>query len=248
MYYQVEGTNLRVLGSIHEFPVENRNMPKWVWNGFNWCEGLFFEGNGEALGTVGFSDDGFTLKQKLPRDLWDGVITFWVPERAMLVKPWVTMAVHDRIMGAIHPGVESQFKKRHKLNPKRFVDYLETNEEMAAIAETVPERDYVEALRFAIANETVLKKAFLKSYKAWIAGRTEEVQQYAQTEPVYRFPRIWEAWCCGRNHNWMNRIRLLFCSRKNVLIVVGAGHLWGAGGLQQLFGDEKHPLIPLPFS
>jgi hypothetical protein len=30
MYCQVEGTNLRVLGTMHTFPVENTNMPSWV--------------------------------------------------------------------------------------------------------------------------------------------------------------------------------------------------------------------------
>jgi ribosome modulation factor len=248
MYYRVKGTKLRVLGSMHEFPVENQNMPKWVWDGFIWCEGLFMEGNGDVLGTVGLLDsmDKFTLQQKLPRELWSGLIRFWPPENdALTAKTWVTMAVHDRIMGAVYHGVEWQFKERHRLKPKRFLDYLETNEEMAAIVETVPEQDYIDALRFALANETALREAFLKGYQAWIAGRTEEVYQYAQTEPGYRFPRIWDAWSCARSRNWMNRIRLLFGSPNKSLLVVGAGHLWGTGGLQQLFADEKHPLIPL---
>lgn len=43
MYFQVDGTNLRIVGSIHAFPAHLPSMPSWICEAYEWADEIYLE-------------------------------------------------------------------------------------------------------------------------------------------------------------------------------------------------------------
>ncbi len=249
MYYQVGGTNLRVLGAMHVFPVQNTNLPSWVWDGFDWCDDLFFEHcdpkSDADIPIVTRLRGGTTLQQLMSPKLWrtfKATIPEWKKWNAL--KPWIVFASIEAVMYPHFNGVEKQFRNRLTTTPKPLA-FLETPRTSAQAFETVPYRDYLDMLEFMLENPVALKQSFLDYYDAWIGCRMDDFRSCALRDPMAIFPAYRQGMIVARNRNWMDNIRLAFPSSRKILFVVGGGHLFGDGGLEPLFAKENHPLIPL---
>ena len=102
-------------------------------------------------------------------------------------------------------------------------------------------------LEFALENRIQRQKCFFDFYNAWVGGRIEDFKDLVIHDPMSSLvPGCGEGMTVARNRNWMTSFRLALSSPRKILFAVGAGHLFGDGGLEQLFVKEKHPLIPLP--
>jgi uncharacterized protein YbaP (TraB family) len=247
MYYGVEGTNLRVLGSMHLFPVEHTNMPSWVWDGFNWCDELVFEADNhhQDLGKVAISQGGPTVKEIMSRKLWRRVNSLWGKQKGLFaLKLWPIMAGLESKLWKQFPGVEPQFRDRLLTKPKPLT-FLETPQMMARAFESVPDCEYLKMIGFMVDSVVLLQTASLRCYNEWIHGRIDELQRSVLDGPMEKFPFYRKGLFLERNQNWMNNIRPLFNSPRKILLVVGAGHLFGEGGLENLFSEENHKLFPL---
>jgi uncharacterized protein YbaP (TraB family) len=252
MYYQVEGSNLRVLGTMHGFPVENTNMPSWVWDGFNWCEDLVFEAPDPRYDTdfdsVATLPKGTTLKQLMSPKSWrelKAIVPEHKKDKLLYLKPWVAFIALGEVLLKQFEGVEIQFRKRLCLFPKP-VTALETNRITAQGFEVVPWRDYVKMLEFSLQNRILVQKMFFDEYEAWVGGRIEDFENTILRDPLLAIvPRYRDGMTVARNKNWMHSFKLAFPSSRKILFAVGAGHLFGEGGLTELFAKEKHPLISL---
>jgi uncharacterized protein YbaP (TraB family) len=237
---------------MHGFPVENKNMPTWVWDGFDWCEDLVFEGPDPRFDTdfeaVSRLPNGTTLKQLMKPKTWRELCAIVPSERKDKLthsKPWVAFIGIGNLLLKQFDGVESQFRKRLEKFPKP-VTALETNRIAAHGFETVPWRDYVKMLEFSLENRILLQKMFFDEYNAWIGGRVKDFENILLQDPMLAtIPRCRHGMVIARNKNWMASFKLAFASSRNILFAVGAGHLFGQEGLIPLFAKEKHPLISL---
>jgi len=250
MYYQVEGTNLRVLGTMHAFPVENINMPSWIWDGFDWCEVLFFEApdwqSDPDAESVAKLPQGTTLKKLVTPKLWRQLNALVTDKQKLtFLKPWVLMVSIETLMFYLKDGVEPQFRQRLAKCPKQ-VAYLETTRNAAKAFETVPYRVYLKMLEFTLDNPIQRKKASFDFYNAWVEGRIADFKNCLNNDPMSSlFPTSGQGMTIARNKNWMASFKSAFSSSRKTLFVVGAGHLFGDGGLEQLLAKEGHPLVPL---
>lgn len=219
MYYQVEGTNLRVLGSMHRFTV-NEPIPKWAEGAFNWAEFLVFEHNQKI-----FLDSGVHLYP-------DGDLKEW-------------MAVSGFNDGSSpFDGVEEQFSKLNESANKPVI-FLENPQELADCAETVPIKEYREEILFCIANKVSLSKESHECYRAWRSGALDVLESRLKIDRTWGNPVIRNALFYTRNRLWMRVIKGLFTGHKKGLVTVGAGHLLGEQGLKNLMSAEHRQLIPL---
>ena len=118
---------------MHLVPVENTNMPSWVWDGFDWCDDLFFEApdwrSDPDIQSVTRLPQGTTLRQLMTPKLWRQLNAIVVKkERSTFLKPWVLVLSIDALMFEQHDGVDPEFRKRLAKFPKpvAFLKQLES--------------------------------------------------------------------------------------------------------------------------
>jgi hypothetical protein len=79
---------------------------------------------------------------------------------------------------------------------------------------------------------------------AWRSGDAAKLAAL-MSEDFQTFPRLYHALVTDRNRRWMPQIERLLKAEQNYLVIVGALHLVGDGGLLQLAradGLEPRPL------
>jgi uncharacterized protein YbaP (TraB family) len=79
---------------------------------------------------------------------------------------------------------------------------------------------------------------------AWRRGDATQLAALLATE--YRsFPALYDALVMDRNRHWLPQIERLLAGDENCLVVVGALHLVGRGGLLELLRAHAHPATQL---
>ena len=101
--------------------------------------------------------------------------------------------------------------------------------------------------RFLDLTVTELKDADRETREILAAWRSGNAAKLASlmSEDYARFPGLYRALVTDRNRRWLPQIERLLKADQDTLVVVGALHLVGAGGLVQLAradGFEPHPL------
>jgi uncharacterized protein YbaP (TraB family) len=126
-------------------------------------------------------------------------------------------------------------KSRETHPPKPRIEYLETIAEANALDDGVSNAVWDEAVGWALDNPASSTKLVESSYEAWIAGDFEAIDRINSTYSLNRFEAIKEASINARNRLWLPRIRQLVTAADDpTLVLVGAAHLGGAGGLLRL--------------
>ncbi|NKI72748.1 hypothetical protein GN109_25335 [Collimonas pratensis] len=238
MYYQIAGTNVRIMGTIHLFPFHEPPLPipSWASAAEKWASKITIEADKETFKDIGLALPGVSARQNVPPLLWSQLAAFWPPgaplERYRL---WALMLGLGGQMMATTPGMESYFLNEAAKHAK-VVGYLETAAEFSQHAESVPQNDLIAALSEILKVPSLPQTNLEKMYAAWVDRDIERLYDVVRVAPMFQIPSLNAAMLRDRNRAWTPAIKNLVSNEKNTLIAVGAMHLVGPGNVLECLG------------
>jgi uncharacterized protein len=237
MYYQIISTNVRIAGSMHYFPVDAK-PPQWVFDAYQWSEELYLEADPDEALKLILLPAGESLTQRLPRDLWETLSVMWPANHPngplWRQRPWVVMIWLGTLGVVLRPGVETFITALARADT-RAIKYLETAVEFSQLMDTVSDADYQRCFALNLSTDAPTRIKLVNDvYMAWTGGRVDAVLAAMERSPLAQLKEAWSIIIDQRNLIWLPRIIDTLRSNKRTLILVGAGHLGGAGGLLAL--------------
>ena len=133
-------------------------------------------------------------------------------------------------------GVEMYFLQRAK-SDRKSVAGLETAHDQIALFEGLSMDAQAEYLLSSLEEAHDLPKEVDTMVKAWNRGDTSWFEREMKTE-FGRDPSLYQSVLVARNRKWIPKIEALLKEDKNYLIIVGTGHLVGAGSVIDLLKKD----------
>jgi hypothetical protein len=242
MYYKVNGTNMRIAGSMHVFPSDSPKIPDWILEAYDWCEHLVIESDPPSILPYLQLPAGSSLENRLPANVWRDLSARWPAGQPLApLKPWVAMV--RLLFFSIRPtiGVDVTLIERAKADGKP-IGVLENGSEVARLFDTVPDSVYAEALAYMLHNPDFMGSYIRLLHAAWLGRDVAAFFSVVSESPLWKFPALREALVYTRNRAWTAIIRKSIPSSPKTLVLVGALHLCGENSLVELL--ELHDLAP----
>jgi uncharacterized protein YbaP (TraB family) len=247
MYYEIAGTNARLLGSMHQWPADagTQELPTWVWDAYHWCQQLYLETDLADAAQYVRLPDGSTLQSRLPASIWDALQRL-LPSGADIssLKPWAALMALQIIGKAMVPGVEPQLAARGNADSKP-VRYLETMAEFSGRVDHASAAKYAQAFERVILDFQGIQQVLQEMYRAWLSRRVDEVQAIVP-RTLLGLPSVARLMLDNRNVAWLPYIEAAMQAPERTLIVVGAAHLPRSHGLLALLKRAGHEIRLLP--
>lgn len=138
-------------------------------------------------------------------------------------------------------GVEQQLERRAHIDGKPTLG-LETLGEQLGVFETLPPPDQARFLDLIVNEMQDVDSETESVVEAWRVGDANRLATLLGEE-YKSFPLLYRALVTERNKRWVPRIEKLLTGQQNYLVVVGALHLVGPGGLlERLRHDGYRPV------
>ena len=241
MYYEIVGTNVRLLGSLHRWPsdVASSTLPDWVWNAYSWSQQLYLEHDTSNIQRFARITNGPSLQHRLPASIWDRLRAKFPPTANIApFKPWVVLMELRKMGITTVEGVETQLTSRARADSKKIV-YLESVAEFMDVADKVSDADWVQVFTVALDEFDRLQQAMREMYPTWI---TRDVAKVEALDAKMRNanPTIAKLIMEDRNLAWLPRIKATLHTPIRTLIVVGAAHLTTAASLLALLSHAGY--------
>lgn len=190
---------------------------------------------------------GPTLTEKLPADKRDAfgkaLADVGVPAAALdRVDPWfaavtLTMAGLPKLGYDPASGAERALATAAKTANKQLIG-LETVEEQLGFFDTLPEPLQVKFLVSTIDDYAKMGDQLDKMVASWSAGDPEALGR-VMNEELADTPEIAKVLLADRNARWAEWIGKRLAQPGTVFVAVGAGHLAGAGSVQEQLAKHK---------
>jgi uncharacterized protein len=140
-------------------------------------------------------------------------------------------------------GVERQLGRRAHADGKP-IQGLETLEEQINILASLSKDDQAAFLEQTVTEMHDADRETREILVAWRSGNAAKLAAL-MSEDFQSFPSLYHALVTDRNRRWLPQIERFLKAQQNYLVIVGALHLVGDGGLLQLAraaGLEPRPL------
>lgn len=138
-------------------------------------------------------------------------------------------------------GVEQQLERRAAKDGKRTLG-LETVDQQLGVFESLKPRDQARFLELTVSELSDVGSETQTVIQAWRAGNAAKLAALLGDE-YQSFPILYQALVTERNQRWLPQIEKLLKDRQSYLVVVGALHLVGKGGLlERLRKDGYRPV------
>jgi uncharacterized protein len=239
MYYQIAETNIRIMGSIHMFPVGRSDVPTWALGAFDWADEIVFEADSAKAIPFFKSKSNEDLRDALTPLAWAYLLSIWPADGPLCnlnaIRPWAALLVAPSLVVKLEQGIEPRFHQWAHQQSKR-TSFLETPEQFAQLLESVPLDDVLAAIDLFIANAPLQSQVFNEIYCAWLSGSPAKTYEAASKAPSFGIQSLREAILDKRNQLWVPSLKASLSTQKKTLVVVGALHLHGDGGLLSLLG------------
>lgn len=235
MYFEIEGSSIRLAGTMHVVP-KGRPLAHWVHDAIGLARVIYLEHDKqESDGGRYKSVWSQPLALRLPRS-WPRIQRKYSPEIVSYLATLRPSTIASQVLDLVphDPGVErlaiARSNETHPPGPR--IRYLETAAQAYAPADDVSDVIWDDAVSWALDNPGSFKAVLEGSYRAWVTGDLEEVERISTLYSVSRFAPIKHAVITARNYHWLPTIRGLVESAKEpTLVLVGVAHLGGADGL-----------------
>lgn len=158
-------------------------------------------------------------------------------EALQQLEPWLvamTLAQLQYMKLGFDPeqGVEKQLERKAQADHKEITG-LETLEEQLGLLANMPADDQAKFLDLTLEEMHEMEGETDALLSAWRAGNAQKLAAMLSDE--YRVaPVLYRTLVADRNKRWMPQLEKLLKSDKDYLVVVGALHLVGTGGLLEL--------------
>jgi len=243
MYFQIEGSSVRLGGSMHAVP-KGRPLAAWVDDAIGWSRSIYLEHEESDWERLARLPEGQSVGDRIPRS-WRRIAALPNLAPALSFRTPSYIAMFGFFNGvSFDPGVERTVKARARYEGKN-IEYLETATEVSELADAVPDAVWDEAVTWVLDHPAAGKQVTDGLYAAWIAGDVDTVDSITR-RGLAQFTEIREAWITSRNSLWLPVIRRLITSAlKPTLILPGAAHLGGSDGLVPQLRASGLRLMPL---
>ena len=254
--FVLEDADSRVylLGSVHVLPEGALPLPAAVEAAYADAEVVAFELDLDLLAAYApallqaATDEASTADlldadQKAAFDAY--VDTLGLPVGALdAFEPWMASVVLAGLTveraGLTGEGVDAHFFARAGTDAKARVAF-ETPAFQAALFDDLSDADQIALLLAALADGPDAATALLHALVgAWASGDDARLATLLHDE-MAETPPLYEALLTRRNQAWVPQIEALLArSGEDALVVVGAGHLVGAGSVVDLLRTRGH--------
>lgn len=246
MYLEISGTNVRLLGSLHMVPVGEEQVALWACDAYAWCEELVVEH--EPISFLPFFKGSQPLQDKLPAELFLALQNFW-PSNGLLaplheLRPWAALIGISILSQQVEEGIEPNFL-RWAEEHKKPVQCLELPRDVAAAFDSVPIDDIQAAVRMTLRDRSSIQDRLIKMHSAWLKHDFESLIAMASGTPLFTMPSLRSVVLENRNQDWLPKIEAFIGTERRTLVVVGALHLCGSGGLLQLLDERGIQTTPI---
>ncbi|NML29572.1 TraB/GumN family protein [Paraburkholderia antibiotica] len=242
MYFQLTGTHIRLLGSMHLFPATSRRTPPWIAEAYDWADALVFESDPATILPYlkAVAQPGAALLRPLMRDdAWTQLQALWPVDGPLApleaLRPWAALVVAPTLLQQVVEGVEPRMLRSANAQAKPY-RYLETAQDVAEALESIPLEALAAALDLLMADRGEPQRTLERMHAAWLDGDLQALQRIAVESPAFNLPGIRRAILDLRNRVWAERVGEWSDASERTLVVVGALHLCGPGNLLDCLG------------
>lgn len=256
MEAETKGGRLAILGSIHVLSPEDYPLDPEIERAFAEAELLLFETDvaalegPEALNRLMLKaayPPGKSLKSELSSDLYvelERVFTEFGLGIAPFnrFRPWfiqlfLTMSHLVELDFDPELGLDTYLYRKATEQGKAYAG-LESVEEQLGLLQSL-DGAHQEALLWSVIDELDAgEEAFSSLVEAWRRGDIEGLQR--EVDSLREYPELYNQLILDRNRRWAAQIPGYLEPGKDLLVVVGAGHLGGEEGLIALLENEGY--------
>lgn len=252
-FWTVRGAHNTVylLGSVHVMKPEDSALPAEVQLAYTQAKTLVLEVNLNDLSTAAMLGasiqyaslpEGQTLADALGPDLYRNFVSHANalgvdPDVLTGYQPWFAALMLDeaqmaKLGFAASAGVDEQLATRAQSDKKELIG-LETVEDQFSVFSQLSADEQRRYVRFSLASLDSAAADIEATVSAWRQGDTEALEKLLN-EDFKDFPDLRRRLTVDRNQRWLEKILPMLNANQDYLIVVGALHLVGSGGLVDL--------------
>jgi len=234
MLYELSGTRLRIVGTLHLLPPDGE-LPDWLARAYEWSDAVFVEHS---------PTDFLQLARQTSAPL-DSLVSpaFWqLLNRlaASAVLPWslanfqrgaaVVMALACRIKGI--SGADQALHDWSRRDGKTF-GYVEQPAAVLEKLNTITEAEWTAGIAAELARPETAERQLRHFHDAWRHGRVEDIAASTR-EGLFSVQAIRSVLLTGRNRSWAGAYRE---PPQRSLMAVGAAHLVGKDNFLEMLAD-----------
>jgi uncharacterized protein YbaP (TraB family) len=239
MFFNIEGTGVYLLGSLHRGRTSFYPLPEPINQAFSAAHQIWFESPPLASAhPMSQCPPGTTIRDHL------SLLVFWTLrlrlgnkfEGIKHLKPWALVIVFEaeayNLEGcSAEFGVEPQLTKRAREENKP-VNYLEHPGDGLAGFDSAPQQEQEEMLLRCLINFKAVREEVRDCITAWANADLGAWHKLAE-KTVRKFP-CFKHILYERNQTWAPKIREIVHSKKPAFVCIGSLHFGGEQSLQFL--------------
>jgi len=257
MLWQIDGTPLRILGSVHCLRSQDHPLPRLLGIAYRASGVVAFESDFLApeLQSFGRYTDSRSLRDDAP-DVLDEVIAtirasgqdvrsahFLKPWRAALAFVIALLATRGGFLPQL--GVELTLRTRAPVDGKPIA-FLEGPLDGLRYFDSAPIDVQVAFLRFAVREQAQAVHETQSMVSAWRTSNVRELELMLEVR-LRQFPEIFEGAVIARNHRWLPPLLARAKLAQPALVVIGVLHCVGENGLPALLAKQGLSATLLPY-
>jgi uncharacterized protein YbaP (TraB family) len=246
-----------LLGSLHVLKSDAYPLAEVIENAYSSSRMLIFETDMNAMANpavqqkmiaLGLYPDGQTLDQHLSDEtkklLKKKISEIGLPmQQFAQFKPWfiaLTLATFELQRLGYNPiyGIDMHFFNRAKEDEKEL-GFFEPVEYQIELLGRMTDQDQESFLNQTLEEMDIIAELAEDLTKYWKSGDAENLYQL-MNRSFKDHPEIRDRLLVERNKKWISQIEKLMKTNKNVLVVVGAGHLVGPDSVVELLKKKGY--------
>jgi uncharacterized protein YbaP (TraB family) len=257
MWKVSSGNNsIHLLGSLHLLKEEDYPLDARINEVYNGVDTLVFETDIAAASSPEFQtymlshaiySEDKSLKKELSEPVYAELESFLsqigIPvDTVNIFKPWfigLTITTLQMIQLGYDPalGIDQHLYNKASEESKNTIG-LETAEYQIDLLAALADIDQESFLRQIIESYEQTSSELAEIVTAWKTGDIEKMD--ILNSSLREYPEIYDALLVQRNHSWLAAIEEYLAEGKNLLVIVGAGHMPGDDGLISLLRKKGY--------
>jgi len=253
-------TTVYLLGSIHALREDAYPLPAAFEEAFEEAEVVAFEVDLDDMTAAavtmlaaGTLEGQGTLEEVVGPDVWKEVSerlrgAGLQPEAFQRMKPWMvalTLTAFELVRAGYSPGagLDSHFSNRAKATGKERLALETVDFQVGLFADLSPAQSEA-FLRYTLRDLDAVIPLLDELYSQWRVGNVEPVEELL-IEGFEEFPELFRKMVTDRNRSWLSPVEELIAGDRDAMVVVGALHLVGDGGLVALLREQGYTVEQL---
>jgi uncharacterized protein len=248
MLWQVKGSGLFLLGSVHVLDVPPLPLNAPAWGAFASATRVLFEHDLAQAPDVSFArlPPAESLSLLIPASLYASVedrCREWSIDIGNFsgLQPWlvaISLSLKTAALAGMDPayGIDKNLLPLARAQDKR-IDFLEDAAGALRNFAAAPMAEQVKMLSLAAQDVPGGINFFQRLIGGWKAGRADLVLSCVK-ERVAQMPTMFASLIEGRNRLWLPRLLALAKESEPILVVAGAFHMVGPIGLPTMLREN----------